>query len=283
MGDVYEVMAAMDVHNYPKLPPNTHCPECGNPRFAPHSSVCSLYTPDIHRVDGGKPIMATPETVDIVLDDALAPEDNVLKYIRQETPNHGLPAIEVSAQQGKMLETLCRMSASGPMGCTNVLEIGTLAGYSTVCLARGAGVHGHVTTIEYEPDHAQVAHVNLRYAGVHERVEVVVGDAHKILPLLGNPALSGNYRAPFDFVFIDADKESNADYFKLALPMTRQGGTIVVDNVIRDGRVIDPTRRDKLEFIKTMGVLAQTGEITASVVQTVGSKGWDGFVLAVKN
>lgn len=222
--------------------------------------------------------MASPETVDIVLDDALAPEDDVLQYVRRHTAEAGLPAIEVSAQQGKMLELLVRVA-----GAQNVLEVGTLAGYSTICLARGAGhryaqYSGRVTTLEYEQRHADVAIEHLRHADLLHRVEVIVGDAHETLATLRN----STRHYPFDFVFIDADKESNADYLKLALQVTTPTATIVVDNVIREGRVIDPSRRDKLEFIKTVGLLAKTGVIDASVVQTIGSKGWDGFVLAKK-
>lgn len=222
-----------------------------------------------NRINSKGHTMATPETVDVVLDDALQ-EHNVLQWIRRNCSDHGLPAIEVSAQQGRMLETLVRSSDA-----SSILEVGTLGGYSTTCMALGAGARGNIDTIEFDPHHAEIAAENFRHAGVN--VFQCIGDAHEVMLQM---IKSNN---DYDFVFIDADKESNADYLKLALQLTHRGSTIVVDNVIRDGRVIDPSRRDKYEFIRTAGFLDRVGEITASVVQTVGAKGWDGFVIAVKN
>lgn len=214
--------------------------------------------------------MTTPETVDIWLDDAL-PEHGQLQWIRRNCAEHGLPSIEVSPQQGRMLETLVRSSRA-----KFILEVGTLGGYSTACMAFGAGEAASIDTIEFDPHHAEIAAENLRYAGLSKRVFQCVGDAHEVM---GQMIHSGN---DYDFVFIDADKESNGDYLKLALELTHPGSTIVVDNVIRDGRVLDPARRDKLEFIRTVGNLDTVGYISASVVQTVGAKGWDGFVIAVR-
>lgn len=224
-----------------------------------------------NRINREKKPVVSAETVDIVLDDCLK-EGDVLQHIRWATVRAGLPAIEVSVQQGRMLEALVRNARA-----TDILEVGTLGGYSTYCLAKGAGLGGHVTSIEYEPAHATVAHSNLRMSGLHDRVDIIVGDAHDVMLQLARQSKNS-----YDFVFIDADKESNGDYLKLALDITRIGATIVVDNVIRDGRVIDPARADKLEFIKTVGELDRNGLIQASVVQTTGSKGWDGFVLASK-
>ncbi len=212
-------------------------------------------------------LIVNPEIVDNTLNDLLQPEDQVLQHVRATCADKGLPAIEVSAQQGKMLELLVRTAKA-----QNILEIGTLGGYSTICLARGGGAESFVTTLEYEEHHAKVAHENLRYAGVHHRVGILVGDAHTTLA-----ALSVSADPAYDFIFIDADKESNLDYTKWALALGTEDVTILVDNVIRDGRVIDPKRPDKLEFIKFLG---EHPELDVSVVQTVGSKGWDGFVLA---
>ena len=205
-----------------------------------------------------------PGFVDVVLDRKLQPEDKILKSVRQYCREEGLPDIEVSAQQGKMLELLVRTAKA-----RRVLEIGTLGGYSTICLARGAGADGSVTTLEYEPSHAKVARANLSYAGVLDRTTIVIGDAHETLSMF--PVATS-----FDFVFIDADKESNLAYVEWALVLGTDDVTIVVDNVIRDGRVLAPERPEKLEFIDFMSNF----ELECSVIQTVGSKGWDGFVLA---
>ena len=208
-----------------------------------------------------------PQTVDQTLNSILQPEDKVLNHIREWSKRKGLPDIEVSEQQGKMLELLVRIA-----GAKEVLEIGTLGAYSTVCLARGAGPRGYVTTLEYEALHAQTAIENLQFAGLHMNVNVIVGDAHKTLESLED---SDNNR--YDFVFIDADKESNWAYVQWALRLGTKDVTIVVDNVIRDGRILDPARGDKLDLIRQM---ADCAALECSVVQTVGAKGWDGFILA---
>lgn len=206
----------------------------------------------------------TPQSVDEVLDQEL-PEDDVLQHVRSICRLNELPAIEVSVQQGKLLELLVRTA-----GAETVLEVGTLGGYSTICLARGT--NGPVTTLEYEPKHVFVARANLSYAGYSEdKVLVIEGDAHKTLEQLVNN------KDTFDFIFIDADKESNEAYFKWADKLGSDNVTIVVDNVIRDGRILDPNRPDKLAFIESLG---NNLGYDCTVVQTVGSKGWDGFVLA---
>ncbi|AGT14073.1 O-methyltransferase [Mycobacterium phage Papyrus] len=204
-----------------------------------------------------------PNDVDAVLDQCI-PEDKTLKEAREYASDMELPDIAVSVQQAKFLELLARTAKA-----KNVLEIGTLAGYSTIALARAVGEDGYVTTVEYEPRHAKVAHVNLYHAGIHHRTSVLVGDAHDILPKLEPNS--------FDFIFIDADKESNEAYFKYAYGLGTEDVTVVVDNVIRDGRVLDPSRPDKREFIEFLG---RQPAFDVSVIQTTGSKGWDGFVLA---
>lgn len=206
-----------------------------------------------------------PGMVDHVLGKTLKTEDEVLQRIRDNCRQAKLPEIEVSAHQGKFLELLVATS-----GSIYALEIGTLGGYSTVCIARGLRPGGIVTTIEYDEYNFRVARANIEQAGYEPQVDMYLGSALEVLPALGTH---------YDFVFIDADKENNEAYFKWALQLTDSGSTIVVDNVIRDGRVLAPNRPEKLAFIE---YLATQREAAVSVVQTVGSKGWDGFVLARK-
>lgn len=208
-------------------------------------------------------------TVDEMLDSLLEPEDDLLLQVRQASHEAGLPIIEVSAQQGRFLQLLVEMS-----GAKHVLEIGTLGGYSTVCLARGAGTDGSVVTLEFDPFHAEIAGKNLAAVGLDDRVRILVGPALRTLPLLAD-RLKHRVQEPFDFIFIDADKENNKAYLEWAIDLTRPGATIVIDNVIRDGRVL--TVENKLEFIEYLG---HCPFVRSSAVQTVGSKGWDGFILA---
>ncbi|MGW4364256.1 O-methyltransferase [Nocardia takedensis] len=185
----------------------------------------------------------------------------------------GLPAIDVSPAQGKFLHLLARS-----VGARRVLEIGTLGGFSTIWLARAVGEKGSVLTLEYEPRHAEVARANLDAAGVGDRVEIRVGAALDSLPVLLEEG-----PAPFDLVFIDADKINNTEYVRWALRLTRPGAVVIVDNVVRHGRLADAesddpnveASRELLEF------LAAEPRLDATVVQTVGSKGWDGFAYAV--
>jgi predicted O-methyltransferase YrrM len=208
-----------------------------------------------------------PGVIDHVLDSIL-PEDYILKTVRQNCHFAGLPAIEVSAQQGRQLELLV-----ATCNARRVLEIGTLGAYSTICLARGVGPGGTVITLEYEPKHVDIAIKNLEVARVRDRVVVVQGSAWDTLPKLQG-------EGPFDFVFIDADKENNAVYLDWAADLLIGGGVVLVDNVIRDGRVIATDRPEKLEFIKRFSSHPAFKE--KCVIQTVGTKGWDGFALARK-
>jgi predicted O-methyltransferase YrrM len=178
----------------------------------------------------------------------------------------GLPAQDVAPNQGKLLYLLARMC-----GARRVLELGTLAGYSTIWLARAAEA---VVTLEVVPAHAVLAAQNLRAAGLDERVEILIGDALELLATL---------EGPFDLVFLDADKQRNAEYLEHALRLTRPGGVIVADNVVRGGAVADAEDPDERvvgvrRFTETLGAAAG---VTATAVQTVGSKGWDGFVVAL--
>ncbi|MGQ4616187.1 class I SAM-dependent methyltransferase [Nocardia sp. R7R-8] len=187
----------------------------------------------------------------------------------------GLPAIDVSPPQGKFLHLLARTA-----GARRVLEIGTLGGYSTIWLARAVGPKGRVVTLEFAARHAEVARTNLDRAGVGDRVEIRVGAALDSLPVLAEEDPE-----PFDLVFIDADKVNNSNYVLWALRLTRPGSVIIVDNVVRGGKLgdersEDPEAQAGRELVE---LLTAEPNLDATVVQTVGSKGWDGFAYAVVN
>jgi len=184
-----------------------------------------------------------------------------------------LPPIDVSPPQGKFLNLLARM-----VGATRVLEIGTLGGYSTIWLARAVGEAGRVVTLEYEPKHAAVARANLDRAGVGSRVDIRIGAALDTLP-----GVEADGMGPFDLVFIDADKVNNSNYVRWALRMSRPGTVIVVDNVVRGGAVSNPDLEDEAVHAsrEVLGLLAAEPRVDATALQTVGSKGWDGFALAL--
>src|ERR1700721_1689588 len=169
----------------------------------------------------------TPQDVDAFLDRTLVGEDPGLSAALRDSDAAGLPHIAVSAQQGKFLSLL-----AGAIQARRVLELGTLGGFSTIWLARGVGPQGRVVTLEYEPKHAEVARANLQRAGVADRVEVVVGAALETLPTVGGDS--------FDLVFVDADKENYVAYLEWAVKLARPGALIVVDNVIREGRILSP-------------------------------------------
>lgn len=185
----------------------------------------------------------------------------------------GLPPIDVSPAQGKFLHLIARS-----IGARRVLEIGTLGGYSTIWLARAVGEDGQVLSLEFQARHAEVARENLDRAGVGKRVEIRVGAALDSLPVLAQED-----PAPFDLVFIDADKVNNSNYVQWALRLTRPGSVIIVDNVVRNGGIADADSTDAAvrasrEVIELLGAEPR---LEASVLQTVGSKGWDGFAYAV--
>jgi predicted O-methyltransferase YrrM len=208
------------------------------------------------------------QPVDALLDRALLGEDAALAAALADSAAAGLPPIEVSPQSAQLLYLLTRIS-----GARRVLEIGTLGGYSTICLARGVGAEGSVVTLEYEPRHAEVAAVNLQRAGVADRVEIVVGAALDTLP-----GLTGD----FDLVFIDADKENNSAYVQWAIDLGRPGTVIVVDNVVRNGRILDPAADDhQARAVREMlEMIGAHPHLDAAAIQTLGLKGWDGFAVA---
>ncbi|QLY27774.1 O-methyltransferase [Nocardia huaxiensis] len=187
----------------------------------------------------------------------------------------GLPAIDVSPPQGKFLYLIAKS-----VRARRALEIGTLGGYSTTWLARAVGKDGQVVTFENEPKHAEVARGNLDRAGVGERVEIRVGAA-----LDGLPVLAQENPEPFDLVFIDADKVNNANYVRWALRLTRPGSVIIVDNVVRNGGVADAGSTDAAirASREVIELVAAEPRLDGTVLQTVGSKGWDGFIYAVVN
>lgn len=185
----------------------------------------------------------------------------------------GLPAIDVSAAQGKLLYVLALS-----LSAKRVLEIGTLGGYSTTWLARALPADGHVVTLEYAAKHAEVARKNLDAAGVGAKVEIRVGAAAESLE-----KLVAEKAAPFDLIFIDADKKNNPVYVQGALKLARRGTVILVDNVIREGAILDG-KSDDPDIRGTRALFEMLGKetrLTATAIQTVGSKGYDGFVMAV--
>jgi predicted O-methyltransferase YrrM len=213
--------------------------------------------------------------VDNYFGEALIPADSTLDQAQRSSKDGGLPSISVSAAQGKMLYLLARS-----ISAQRILEVGTLGGYSTIWLARAIRSPGTLITLELDPHHAEVARGNLDRAGVGDLVEVRVGPAAESLA-----ALAETDPEPFDLVFIDADKASNALYFDYAVRLGHPGTVIVVDNVVRGGRVINADGRDEATggVHRLVDALAANSAIEATAIQTVGTKGYDGFILAVIN
>jgi predicted O-methyltransferase YrrM len=212
-------------------------------------------------------------TVDRYIVDALVPPDAALAAALAANAAAGLPAHDVSPNQGKLIMLLARM-----MRARAILEIGTLGGYSTIWLARALPAGGRLITLEADPRHAEVARANIARAGFAGVVEVRVGRALETLPRVEADGLG-----PFDLIFIDADKPSNPDYLAWALKLSRPGSLIVADNVVRDGAVADPASRDaNVRGIRRFfELLAAEPRLSATALQTVGSKGYDGFALAL--
>ena len=213
-----------------------------------------------------------PQALDAMFTRLLHSEDAVLAATRESAVAAGMPPIEVSAQHAKLLSLLATVTRA-----TRVLEIGTLAGYSTIALARGVGEGGRVVTLEYEPRHAEVAMANLVAAGVDGRVEIVVGAALDTLPRLAERG------ERFDMFFIDADKENNSAYVQWAIELATPGAMIVIDNIARSGRVLDPAPDDlQASAVKEMfAMMGNHPRLDTAAIQTVGTKGWDGFAIAV--
>ncbi len=211
--------------------------------------------------------------VDDYIVDKLIPADPVLAETLDRNEAGGLPQHEVTPAQGKFLHLLARM-----IGARRVLEIGTLGGYSTIWLARALPEDGLVVTLECDPTHADVAKVNIAHAGLSHLVDLRVGAALDTLPTVEADGLG-----PFDLIFIDADKPNNPKYLDWALKLSRRGTVIVGDNVVRDGAVVDAgSADDRVQGVRTFfDMLAAEPRVSATALQTVGSKGWDGFTIAL--
>jgi predicted O-methyltransferase YrrM len=216
---------------------------------------------------------AQPPWVDVeeFLSSAVVRPDDALKQAVRSAAEAGMPPIEVAPNAGKLLKLLVELS-----GARRVLEIGTLAGFSTIWMARGMPDDGRLVTCEYLPEHAKVARLNVDAAGVGHKVDIKVGAALDTLPGLLDVA-------PFDFVFIDADKENDPGYLEWAIRLGRPGTTIVMDNVVWEGAILDPARDETNApgIVSALQLMGNDPRLDATVIQTVGSKGWDGFALAV--
>lgn len=211
--------------------------------------------------------------VDDYIGEKLLGSDAALEAALAGNAAAGLPPIDVSPAQGKLLYLIARLG-----GARRVLEIGTLGGYSTIWLARAVGAEGRVVTLEIDPDHAEVAQANLERAGLAERVDIRVGRAAETLERMREAG-----EAPFDLSFIDADKPNNAVYLRHALALSRPGSVIICDNVVREGRVLDPNSGDAMvEGTRALfDALASEPRLTATAIQTVGRKKWDGLAIAI--
>lgn len=212
-------------------------------------------------------------SVDDYIVDALFEADPALDAVLATNRDQGLPAIDVSPAQGKLLSLLARMQ-----GARIVLEIGTLGGYSTIWLARGLPADGKIVTLELDPHHARVARSNFERAGVSERVELRIGPALESLA-----ALNAEDAGPFDLIFIDADKPNNPHYLSWAMRLSRPGTVIVCDNVIRDGAVLDDDGHDaNVEGARAaFSFIGSDKRLDGTAIQTVGAKGYDGFAIAI--
>ncbi|HTH52824.1 MAG TPA: O-methyltransferase [Edaphobacter sp.] len=211
--------------------------------------------------------------VDTYLADKLIPQDERMEQTLAANAEAGLPSIDVSPMQGKMLHLLARVQQA-----RRILEVGTLGGYSTTWLSRALPEDGKLITLELDPKHAKVAGSNLERTGLSSRVEIRVGQALDSLA-----ALHAEDPEPFDFIFLDADKPNNPNYLEWAIKLSRPGTLIVCDNVIREGAIIDPEEKDP-RITGTRAFFDRLGShprLDATAIQTVGAKGYDGFALAV--
>lgn len=206
------------------------------------------------------------------LSDVVVHPGEALQRVAAAAEEAGLPRIEVAPTAGKMLKLLVQLT-----GARRVLEIGTLAGYSTIWLAQGLPADGTVVTCEFLPKHAEVAWANIDAAGLGQKVEIRLGPALDTLA-----ALEEEGRGPFDFIFIDADKENDSKYLEWAVRLGRPGTAVVLDNAVWEGAVLDPGM-DPVNapgIVEALKLLGSHTRLDATVIQTVGTKGWDGFALA---
>ncbi|UUX50381.1 O-methyltransferase [Nisaea acidiphila] len=215
----------------------------------------------------------TWEAVDGYFTETLVPEQTAFQKALDASDASNLPAISVSANVGKFLHLLARM-----IGAKKVLEVGTLGGYSTLWFASALPEDGKVVTLEFEPLHAEVARANFRDAGLAERIEVRVGAAMESLP-----GVAADGIGPFDLAFIDADKKNNPGYFEWALKLVRPGGLILIDNVVRGGRVLDAATRDEnVQGVRAvLDLISSERRVDATALQLVGMKGYDGLAICL--
>ena len=213
--------------------------------------------------------------VDRYITDLIVPSDPILDAALADAHAAGLPNIQVAHAQGKLLAIFAQM-----IGARSILEIGTLGGYSTIWLARTLPADGRLISLEIDPKHGEVARKNIARAGLDRIVEIRLGRAVESLAKIAEEKLS-----PFDLVFIDADKPSNTEYFQWALKLTHPGSVIIVDNVVRHGQVVDASSTDDaVQGVRRfMDVLAAEKRVTATAVQTVDVKGYDGFAIMIVN
>ena len=211
--------------------------------------------------------------VDRYVTEMLVPPDAALEAALEASDAAGLPRIAVAPNQGKLLQLLARAR-----GARRILEIGTLGGYSTIWLARALPPGGRLITLEVEPKHAEVARANIARAGLASVIDVRLGAALETLP-----RLAAERAGPFDLTFIDADKSNIPSYFEWALKLAAPGGLIVVDNVIRDGAVVDDASTDpSVKGVRRLNELLRAEpRVSATTIQTVGARGYDGFTLAM--
>jgi predicted O-methyltransferase YrrM len=211
--------------------------------------------------------------VDKYICDQLVHSDSVLEEVLDVSTAAGLPPIAVTPNLGKLLYLFARIQ-----GARQILEIGTLAGYSTIWLARALPPGGRLISLEADPKHAEIARNNIARAGVAEVVEIRLGSALETLPQLAAEGLG-----PFDLIFVDAEKQDNPEYFAWSLRLSRPGSVLVFDNVVRDGAVIDPANTTpSVQGIRRFNELvAAEPRVSATAIQTVGSKGYDGFAIAL--
>jgi predicted O-methyltransferase YrrM len=213
------------------------------------------------------------DAVDEYIEQQLIGEDPVLAAALADSEAAGLPAIALTPAQAKLLYLLALIHRA-----EKILELGTLGGYSTIWLGRALPDHGHLISLELRPDYAEVATQNVNRAGLAGLIKIKVGAA-----IAGLRALISEGAGPFDLIFIDADKESTPDYFRLALDLSRPGSVIVTDNVVRDGGIADPDDDDPrvVGMRRFHELLAGEARVSATTIQTVGAKGYDGFTLAL--
>ena len=211
------------------------------------------------------------EAVDHYIENLLDLQDDVMRSADQPLRDAGLPPISVSPAQGKLLYLLARVT-----GARRILELGTLGGFSTIWMARALPTDGRLITMEIDPGHAEVARQNIQRAGLADRVDILIGKALDLLPTLAK-------EKPFDLIFIDADKPPYTEYFEWAVRLSRPGTLIIADNVVREGEVLSDNSSDERftgvrRFNESLG---RNDAVTATIIQTVGVKGHDGFAIAV--